>query len=186
MSVVRLTSGTPILSDFLHQDVKANADAGTTICRDEATGKYYLSVDGVVTELSNKGYVLPFLSSSATPADSTTIYIGGIPVGTGSITTQGVNKIIVPKTGTLVRADMTIVVGGTLGSSEYSTAEVLVNGLDNGDISAMIQTNAAVQSYSAAFAVAVVAGDYMEIKWTTPEWATNPTIVLTTGSLYIQ
>ncbi len=131
-------------------------------------------------------YTIQFLESAgvATPADSTTYYIGFCP-STNS-TTGAVHRMHIPRAGAIVAAYLNVVVEGTLGTTETSTVSIRLNNTTDTTLSSSVQTNAAFQTYSnTALNIAVAAGDYIEIKWVTPAFSTNPTTVRVYGSVYI-
>lgn len=132
------------------------------------------------------GYALNFSKGTETPADATTYYFGSAYNTTG-ITTAGAAKIYIPKAGTLKSVYMLQRNSGTLGSNETSSIWVRINDTTDYLFSSSIRTDQTVETFSKTdFAIAVVAGDYIEFKWTTPTWATNPTSTRFSGTIYIE
>ena len=107
------------------------------------------------------------------PVDSTTYYLGGKGVQDGNAAR---GRIYIPVSGTIVYADFNSYVGTTLGSAETSSAWVRLNNTTDTLISDAIQQDAVYEQFvNSALSIAVTAGNYVEIKWTTPAWGTNPT-----------
>ena len=107
------------------------------------------------------------------PVDSTTYYISGKGVQDGNAAR---GRIYIPVSGTIVYADFNSYVGTTLGSAETSSAWVRLNNTTDTLISDAIQQDAVYEQFvNSALSIAVTAGNYVEIKWTTPAWGTNPT-----------
>ena len=107
------------------------------------------------------------------PVDSTTYYISGKGVQDGNAAR---GSIYIPVSGTIVYADFNSYVGTTLASAETSSAWVRLNNTTDTLISDAIQQDAVYEQFvNSALSIAVTAGNYVEIKWTTPAWVTNPT-----------
>lgn len=109
------------------------------------------------------------------PADSTAYYFGPQVVGTpnGTVNTR---TMTVRYTGTIYAADLVLVVGGTLGSSETFTTYLRHNNTTDTEISAVCQMDSVFEQFSNdALNIAITSGDTIEVKMVTPAWATNPT-----------
>jgi len=107
------------------------------------------------------------------PVDSTTYYISGKGVQDGNAAR---GRIYIPVSGTIVYADFNSYVGTTLASAETSSAWVRLNNTTDTLISDAIQQDTVYEQFvNSALSIAVTAGNYVEIKWTTPAWVTNPT-----------
>lgn len=134
------------------------------------------------------GCVMQFGSSSVgNPADGATYFIGPFVGSIVAFTASNIPRIPIPKAGTVVRIDMHVAVGGTLGTTEQATASFRLNNTTDTTISAAVQFNAISQFFtSGVVSVAVVAGDYFEIKIVMPTFVTNPTSVVINGSVYIE
>ena len=111
----------------------------------------------------------------ATALDSTTTYYGcgSIQQSNGTAASQ---RCYISKAGTI-----TAVYGAfsqTAGSAETSTLAIRLNNTTDTTISSAITNDSADVTFNnASMSIAVVPGDYFEIKWTTPAWVTNPTSV---------
>ena len=133
-----------------------------------------------------QGYSLSsYLGSIAlAPADATTYYFGGAFTN-ALITTAAIRRLYIPKSGTIKAAYVTF--SQTAGTAETSTISIRLNNTTDTAISAAITNDAAVTTFNnTGLSIAVVAGDYIEIKWVTPTWATNPTAVVCNVITYIE
>lgn len=108
-----------------------------------------------------------------TAADSTTYFFGGAL----TTNTSARSGIYIPLAGTIVSVDVVVFVGAVLATTETSTISLRLNNTTDTTISSDVQANAQIQRYQANTSIAVVAGDFIEWKWVTPVWATNPTNV---------
>ncbi len=147
----------------------------------------------IIEAVAARGYILTMGTfSSISPADATTYYFGN-PVA--SITTnEGFGRIYIPKAGTIKAAYINFLrFAGNNGSNEVSTVSIRLNGTTDYQVTAALTlddnslssggTNLASNT---SLSIPVVAGDYIEIKWLTATWVTNPTIIRPTGSIYIE
>lgn len=133
------------------------------------------------------GYALQFSGSIAAPADATTYYIGNNFFDAVVSTTAGLAKIRIPKSGTITKIYLEVRNRGTAGTTEVSTISVRLNNTTDTAISAAFITSTTPNAFSnTAVGVAVVAGDYIEIKWVAPTWVTNPTLVDIWGVVYVE
>ena len=125
-------------------------------------------------------------SVAASPADGTTYYFGSNVVATLN-TTAGRARIYIPAAGTIDACYLFLTTTGTLGSSETSTISIRLNNTTDTTVSAAVLANEAVTAFSNnGLSIAVVAGDYIEMKWVTPTWATNPTNVCISAQIHIK
>jgi len=135
----------------------------------------------------SRGYTLYMSTSSGNPADSTTYYWAqGIGFILNTVTTIANSQLQIPVTGTITKAYGVITVGGTLGSASNSTVRIRLNNTTNTDVSTTVTTNAASNTFSnTALSIAVTAGDYINIQFVGPAWATNPTTVRGSITVYV-
>jgi hypothetical protein len=120
-----------------------------------------------------------FVHGSTNPADSTTYYIGSITdLGAGTTNTAG-RRVNSMATGRITQVGISIFIGGTNGSSETSTFELVNNTTSTATTitSTAVHTGDSAVNYTLATPLAVSTGDELYIRWTTPAWATNPTSV---------
>lgn len=136
------------------------------------------------------GYTLSAAQDFFSPADATTYYFGSSPRTTGQ-TTPGQRKIFIPKAGKITRVDISIVnAAGTVGSNQTSSMYLRLNDLTDTLLSNAIVNTQASEAASyfniTGLSIPVAAGDFIEIKWVTPTWATNPTNVVIDVQIYVQ
>lgn len=129
---------------------------------------------------SRMGYALQlFGNEQATVVDSTTYYYAA-----GAYNTTATRKgIVVPMAGTITIG--IVRTAQAVGSTETSTIAVGVNG-DYTTISSAIQNDQTSEVFSnTGLSLPVVAGDVLRLRWVTPAWATNPTEVNITCTLWV-
>lgn len=144
----------------------------------------------VNTEISGdpQGYQLQIQALTSDPVDAQVVYIGNKP--SAPELTSGINKIYVPKAGTINRAEL-YVYSGTAGTNNdwkiyvnVTTATGLAKSLS------LINTvNASANERlfkNATMGISVDAGDYIEIKGVQPTWPTNPLTTIYGGYLYVE
>jgi hypothetical protein len=130
------------------------------------------------------GYAIRLTSASqATTTDSQTMYWGGMAVAPSATAARW--RVYIPKTGTL-KACYIYSYSGTAGSNENWSMYIRLNNASD----TLIQTLASASSdriwSNTGLSIAVVAGDYIEIKEIQPAWGTNPATVTRTGVIYIE
>jgi len=122
-------------------------------------------------------------ASQSTTTDSQMMYWGGFPVVPS--TTAARWRVYIPKAGT-IKAARIYSYAGTAGSNENWSMYIRKNNTSD----TLIQTLAANTNdrvwANDALSIAVVAGDYIEIKEIQPAWGTNPATVTRTGVVYIE
>ena len=136
--------------------------------------------------LNNLGaYSLEFGMSNGSPADATTYFLGSWD-GQGFQTTGGNRRVYIQRAGKITKADVFMVVASP-GSNETSTMSVRVNNSTDTTISSSIEANSSTEHFSNnSMSVSVAVGDYVEIKWVTPTWVTNPTGVYIKVRLFVE
>jgi hypothetical protein len=129
------------------------------------------------------GYTLSVQALTSSPADNATIYFGNLPKA--PVTTAGISKVYIPKAGTIKRAEI-YCYSGTAGTNQAWSGYVRLNNLTDTLIATLsVATNERVFRNS-SLSIAVVAGDYIEIKFINPTWATNPLTTIFGGYIYIE
>jgi hypothetical protein len=129
------------------------------------------------------GYTLSVQALTSSPVDAQTIYFGNLPKA--PVTVAGTSKVYIPKSGTIKRAEI-YCYSGTAGTNQAWSGYVRLNNLTDTLIATLsVATNERVFSNS-ALSIAVVAGDYIEIKFINPTWATNPLTTIFGGYIYIE
>ena len=121
------------------------------------------------------GYVQP-------PLDATSYFAGA----SGLVNTTGsYSRIVIPRAGTVTRIDLDMVTYGA-GSNESSSIYFRLNNTTDTLITSALDNSTALVNASASVSIAVAVGDYFEIKWVAPTWATDPTYVVYFGSVYME
>jgi hypothetical protein len=129
-------------------------------------------------------YELMLGFSNSSPADATT-YIFGSYLNTTLQTTGAARRLYVTRTGLITGVFTTVVNSGTAGTGETSTIYLRKNNTTDTTVDSSVVTAGAGLVYASAVGVsiAVTDGDYVEMKWVSPTWATNPTGVYMTVQL---
>jgi hypothetical protein len=134
-------------------------------------------------DLTTLGYTLSVQALTSSPADGATIYFGNLPKA--PVTTAAISKVYIPRAGTIKRAEI-YCYSGTPGTNESWSGYVRLNNTTDTLIQTRaVNTNERVFTNS-ALSIAVVAGDYIEIKFINPTWATNPATTIFGGYIYIE
>jgi len=134
-------------------------------------------------DLATLGYTLSVQALTSSPVDGQTIYFGNLPKA--PVTTGGISKVYIPKSGTIKRAEI-YCYSGTAGTNQAWSGYVRLNNLTDTLIATLsLGTNERVFSNS-SLSIAVVAGDYIEIKFINPTWPTNPATTIFGGYIYIE
>lgn len=130
-------------------------------------------------------YCLDAFATSFAPADASTYYFGAIPTVAPSLTAAA-NRLYIPFAG-IIRAANIYIRCGVAGTSENFSVWVRLNNTTDYLITSTMDVSVASPiALNSAMNIPVVAGDYVEIKMTTPTWVTNPTSVMCRSSLFIQ
>lgn len=122
--------------------------------------------------------------NNLSPADAATYYWGG-SIYNAFNSTPAVKRLYIPKAGTIKTIFITF--NQTAGSAETSTIYVRLNNTTDTIVSSSVINNATSTTISnTALAISVIAGDYIEIKWITPVWATNPLNLAVDVIIYLE
>jgi hypothetical protein len=122
------------------------------------------------------------------PLDATNYYAGDLSASLDWGTTAAARRHYVAASFELIAASIMVRVAGTIGSGESGTLAIRKNNTTDFTISAGVLMNAAnvyVQATGLSGA-SFVSGDYFELKFTAPTWATNPTNVNFIVALYFR
>ena len=120
-----------------------------------------------------QGYTLQGGGASLSPADATS-YFYGPHYGQAPPTTGGFRRLYIPKSGT-IKSCYLFFTNTVAGTSETSTIYIRVNNTTDNTVSSSITNDANPTIFNnTALSIAVVAGDFIELKWATPAWVTNP------------
>ena len=146
------------------------------------------SQDGFLSQtdwdvFNEKGFTIVISGSQNTIADATSYYSGATQ--NNSSGTAGANRIYIPRNCTLVAGYGFFLNAGTAGTGESGTFYVRKNNTTDATVSASVTTNATHNTFNGTGLTATyVAGDYIEGKWLTPTYATNPSNCRWTVTLY--
>jgi hypothetical protein len=128
------------------------------------------------------GYTLSVQALTSSPADGQTIYFGNLPKA--PVTTAAISKVYIPRSGVIKRAEI-YCYSGTAGTNQAWSGYIRLNNTTDTLIATLsVATSERVFSNS-SLSIAVVAGDYFEIKFINPTWATNPLTTIFGGYVYI-
>jgi len=122
------------------------------------------------------------------PADSTPYFmIQAVSFITGTAT-GGVSRFYIPVAGKINKAYGSLVVTGTLGSSQTSTLALRLNNSTDTTITSSLSATAASNTFNSTnLNITVAAGDYIEWKFTGGAWSpTNPTGVMLTATFFVE
>lgn len=137
----------------------------------------------------NKGKIFYMWTTTGNPADATTYFMVPTSAFT-SITASGAaySRIYSSTSGTIKQAYGTVRVQGSLGSAQTAQIVFRLNNTTDTTIAAAQSFTAATNDFNnTALSIAVVAGDYFEIKVVCPTWTpTNPTTVSLSVSILMQ
>ena len=129
------------------------------------------------------GYTLSVQALTSSPTDAQTIYFGNLPKA--PTTTANTSKVYIRRAGNIKIAEV-YCYSGTAGTAESWSMYIRKNNSTDTLIATLgVNTNERVFS-NTALNIAVVAGDYIEIKCINPTWATNPLTTIFGGYIYIE
>lgn len=129
------------------------------------------------------GYTLAVQALTSSPTDAQTIYFGNLPKA--PVTAAGTSKVYIPKAGTIKVVEL-YCFSGTAGTNESWTIYVRLNNTTDTAIATVAASANERRFSNTGLSIAVVAGDYIEIKSINPTWATNPLTTIFGGSIYIE
>lgn len=135
------------------------------------------------------GFQVPFESYMISPTDNNTYYVGTM-FSRPPQTTQGRVRMYVLRAGTIKAVRGFFNTSGTLATAETSSLYLDVTDTSNNTVGHLVSSscvNNAVLTpfYNTALAIQVNEGYYLEMRWETPSWSTNPTDVFCAGQIYI-
>ena len=129
------------------------------------------------------GYTIKVQALTSSPGDGATVYFGMLPKTT--VSAAATSKVYIRKAGTIKIAEL-YCYSGTAGTGEAWSLYVRKNNTTDALIATLsVAANERVFTNS-ALSIAVVAGDYVEIKSVHPTWATNPLTTIYGGYLYVE
>jgi hypothetical protein len=130
------------------------------------------------------GYAMAVFTTNVTAvADLATLYFGNYAFT--AQTAADTCRVYIPKAGTIKAAEINVY-STTIGSNENVSMYIRLNNLTD----TLIQTRgmglANALFANTSLSIAVVAGDYIEIKVVCPTWATNPAAFRFGGSICVE
>lgn len=134
---------------------------------------------------NDSSYAMQFIASGGSPADATSYYIG--PWAGAQVTSalSGANRRMYIPHAMTISVVYGVFVQSTPGTNETSSIYIRVNNTTDYLISNAVVNNASLTTFNGTgLSIPVSAGDYIEIKWTTPTWATNPLTVTLWGIIF--
>lgn len=121
-------------------------------------------------------------AGSFSPADSTTYYLGDIPLAPTA--TEGNRRIYFNQAGRVIGAVLSFF--QTAGTAENSTISFRLNATTDTALSTTVDNSAIFRINNTTLTpITVAVGDFFELKWATPAWVTNPTTVFITGYILV-
>lgn len=128
------------------------------------------------------GYTLHVQALTSSPADGATVYFGQQPRAPGAV---NLSRVYIRKAGTIKMANI-LCQSGTAGTAEAWSLYIRKNNTTDYLINTLTLGTAERVFANSALNIAVVAGDYIEIKSVQPTWATNPLTTIFGGYIYIE
>ena len=138
-------------------------------------------VDTTITD-SVQGYPLFVQALTSTPADDQTVYFGNLPKA--PVTTGGISKIYIPRTGTINRVFINVY-SGTAGTNEAWSLYIRKNDVTDTLIDTITSSSNERLFENSNLNLSVAAEDYIEIKGVQPTWATNPATTIYGGYVFV-
>lgn len=129
------------------------------------------------------GYAIAVQALTSSPVDAQTIYFGTLPKA--PVTVAATSKVYIRKTGTIKIAEI-YCYSGTAGTGEAWSLYIRKNNTTDTLIATVSAATSERVFTNAALSIAVVSGDYIEIKAVNPTWATNPLTCIFGGYIYIE
>jgi hypothetical protein len=124
-----------------------------------------------------------FAHGSINPADTQTYYIGNIPDLAPVITPLVSRSIIFQKNGVIESVSIMAAVGGTVATGVTENSTFIISNVTQATTRTITTTfkhntsDTQNTNFILSTALPVNAGDYIQIRWTTPTWVINPTAV---------
>lgn len=135
------------------------------------------------TAIAARGYALNVQALTGSPTDAQTVYFGQLPKAPTS--TANISKIYIRKSGTIKIAQI-YAYAGTAGTGEAWSLYIRLNNTTDNLIATVSAATSERIFTNSSLSIAVVAGDYIEIKSVNPTWATNPLTLIYGGYIYIE
>ena len=151
----------------------------------ESTGAFICVPDQMGAGGAVIGYTLPLVAANtATTTDAQTLFFG-CQAGIAAQTAADISRVYIPKAGA-IKAAYIMAHANTAGTAEAWVCNIRLNNTSDTQIASTALSNVRRTWINAGLNIAVVAGDYIEIKCVNPTWATNPANVRFGGTVYIE
>ncbi len=131
-------------------------------------------------------YVLKICTSSGSSVtDGATYFVRAFdPLNTSTVSGNSAQRLYIPKTGSITGCYGFLTLTG--GTAENVTISIRVNNSTDHTVTSTLQLNNSTATFSnTSLGIAVSAGDYIEIKFASPTWVTNPSSVAMTVTVYL-
>jgi len=129
------------------------------------------------------GFTIHVQALTSSPADAATVYFGLLPKA--PTTTANISKVHIRRAGTIKIANV-YCYSGTAGTAESWSLYLRVNNTTDYLIATVAAGTSERIFENTNLSIAVVAGDYFEIKGIQPTWATNPATTIYGGYIYVE
>lgn len=129
------------------------------------------------------GYTLHVQALTSSPVDAATVYFGQLPKA--PVTVAATSKVYIPKSGTIKDA-VVYCYSGTAGTNQAWSLYIRLNNTTDTLIKTLSVATSERVFNNAVLNIAVVVGDYIEIKGVQPTWTTNPATTIYGGYVYIE
>jgi len=140
----------------------------------------------VIRTSNTSGYCLQMAAAAFSPADATAYFMGNNPATAPTAASGSQFRVYCPSSGTVRACYIFVNSVTTTGTNEQSTIALRLNNTTDTTVSSTLDNSVAgAVASNTALNISVVQGDYLEIKWTTPTWATNPTGVRISAAIFI-
>lgn len=136
------------------------------------------------TNTGDQKSVVSFSNNTFNPGDSTVYYSGGF-ASVGPSTTAALRRIYFPSACTITDCTLFIVTNVS-GSGETVNFAIRVNNTTDTALTSGTIAATATTIVTTGLSISIAAGDYIELKTTTPAWASNPTGTFISGSISIR
>lgn len=110
---------------------------------------------------------------STNPVDSTTYYLGNRTADSLN-TTADYQRLYIPVNGCIRACELYVIATATVGTAEDWTWVIRLNNATDYTFYTLGAAEAKRRFYNYNLNIPVSAGDYIELKTTTPAWVTNP------------
>jgi hypothetical protein len=146
----------------------------------QATSASFASTASFATKANNSYIILQFSHGSTSPGDAVTYYIGNVPDLVASTSDVAGRRLVSPVDGIVESLTVISNVGGTLGtteSSSFSIANITTGVSTTAGTTFQHDASSRLVTYTGFTPLPVTASNEIQVRWTSPTWATNPTTV---------